>query len=194
MNSSPLQLFRPTGAGRNHDRRSIVWAIARIAAKLSIHNPEVNAIPFLKALPGARRARHGFTLVEVVLALAVASFGLISMMGLLTVGLKTVRDAITTTTEAEISQQLSNQLQMSSYASLVASGQTTYYFTQEGLPTTLSQAVYTAVINPPRKLTAPGGDINAPVSVLTFVISISLSKSPNLPANAIPVHIANNGS
>lgn len=94
-----------------------------------------NAPPVRRASLRRTGARAAFTLVEVVLALGVASFGLISMLGLLSVGLRTAHDAISTTTEAEIRQQLANQLQLSNYSTIAASGATTYYFTQEGFAT-----------------------------------------------------------
>jgi uncharacterized protein (TIGR02598 family) len=136
---------------------------------------------------------RAFTLVEVVLALGVASFGLISMIGLLGVGLKTFHDAISTTTEAEITQQLANQLQLASYSGMTNSGPTNYYFTQEGIATNANNAVYSATVSAPARLTVPGADTSYPTNILTFTISIWSKSSPQI-TNAIPIHIANNGS
>ena len=143
-----------------------------------------------------RRRSHpaAFSLVEVVLALGVVSFGLISLMGLLTVGLKTFHDAMTTTTEAEISQQISNQLQLANFSTISTNTQPTYYyFTEEGVSTNAANAIYTAQVQPPQKLTVPGGDPTSTANTLTFEILIWSKNAPQT-TNAAPVQIANNGS
>jgi uncharacterized protein (TIGR02598 family) len=136
---------------------------------------------------------RAFTLVDVVLALAVVSFGMISMLGLLTAGLQTFHDAINATTEAEITQQLANQLQLASYANLTTNGASTNYFTQEGVLTNATSYVYEATVSPPAKLTVPGGSTSYPTNTLTFIISVWSKSSPQV-TNATPVQIANNGS
>jgi uncharacterized protein (TIGR02598 family) len=136
---------------------------------------------------------RAFTLVEVVLALGVVSFAMISMMGLLTVGLKTFHEAINATTESEITQRLANELALSKYSSLSTSSLSNYYFTQEGIQTNSANAIYYATVSAPAKLNVPGGDPSYPTNTLTFIISISSKSSPQS-TNAIPIHIANNGS
>jgi uncharacterized protein (TIGR02598 family) len=141
---------------------------------------------------------RAFTLVEVVLALGVASFGLISMLGLLAVGLKTFHDATSQTTETQIAQQMANQLQLANYSTLSAQpASTNYCFTQEGVLTNSTGAVYFAKINAPSVLSVPGGASSSASSVntntLTFVISIWSVNSPQT-TNAIAIQIANNGS
>lgn len=134
-------------------------------------------------------------MVEVVMALAVASFGLISMMGLLSIGLETVHDAINTTTEAEIAQQIANQIQLANYSSI--STNTTavsYYFTQDGIATNAVSAVYLATVGVPQALTVPGGTApSAYTNTLTCVISIWSKSAPQI-TNSIPIQISNNGS
>jgi len=154
----------------------------------------------MKTLYSSKRRHHSrhraFTLVEVVLALGVASFGLISMLGLLSVGLKTFHDAINATTEAEITQQLANQLRLASFSSVQGvTTPSTYYFNQEGVATNASSAIYFASVNPPSKLAVPGGSSVATTqtNTLTFVISVWSKSSPQA-TNATPIHIANNGS
>jgi uncharacterized protein (TIGR02598 family) len=136
---------------------------------------------------------RAFTLVEVVLAMGVVSFAMISMLGLLTAGLVTFHDAINATTEAEITQQLANQLELANYSSITNSGVSNYYFTMEGIPTNAASAVYLATVSAPAKLTVPGGSATYPTNTLTFVISIWSKSSPQV-TNAIPIQIANNGS
>jgi uncharacterized protein (TIGR02598 family) len=153
-----------------------------------------------------RQALSGraFTLVEVVLALGVVCFGIISMLGLLTVGLKTFHDAMSQTTETEIAQQLANQLQLANFSTLAANKTgSTNYFTQEGIQltnaagstTAPTSTVYTATINAPSVLTVPGGDSTSTITTntMTFVISIWSVNSPQT-TNAFAIQIANNGS
>ncbi len=144
--------------------------------------------------PSLRMATHAFTLVEVVLALGVASFALLSMMGLLTVGLADFHDAMNASTETQIAQQLASQIELSDFS--VASNQAagTYYFTDEGLATNAAGAVYSATVSAPAKLYVPGEPANSSsTNTLTFLISISCKSSPQT-TNVIPIQIANNGS
>ncbi len=135
-----------------------------------------------------------FSLVEVVLALGVVSFGLISLMGLLTVGLKTFHEAMGATTKAEIAQRLANQLQLASYSAISTNTTASYYyFTEEGLATNASGGIYSARIDPPTKFTVPGGDSTAAANTLKVVIYIWSKNSPQA-TNAVPIQIANNGS
>ena len=152
-------------------------------------------------LPLRQRSRktlsgRAFTLVEVVLALGVVSFGIISMLGLLTVGLKTFHDAMSQTTETEIAQQMANQLQLATFSTISSqSASTNYCFTQEGVLTNAANAVYFAKINAPSVLTVPGGSASSTLTTntLTFVISIWSANSPQT-INAFAIQIANNGS
>jgi uncharacterized protein (TIGR02598 family) len=139
----------------------------------------------------AGAAQRAFSLVEVVLALGVASFGLISMLGLLTVGLKTYHDAISETTETEIAQQMANQLQLAAYSVIATNTANVSYFTQEGQATNAAAAVYCASVSAPASL-AVRGALSSSTNTLTFIISIWSKNSPQT-TNAIPIQIANNG-
>jgi uncharacterized protein (TIGR02598 family) len=148
---------------------------------------------------------RAFTLVEVVLALGVVSFGLISMLGLLTVGLKTFHDAMSQTTETEIAQQISNQLQLANFSSISGiKNSSNYYFTQEGLQltngsstsTAPASTVYTASVAAPSVLAVPGvtsSTSSLATNTMTFVISIWSVNSPQT-TNAFAIQIANNGN
>ena len=54
--------------------------------------------------------RHGFSLVEIVIALGIASFSLIAIVNLLAVGLKASREANTDTTVTAIIQTVSSRI------------------------------------------------------------------------------------
>ncbi len=67
-------------------------------------------------LPNAVRPRAcGFSLVEIVLAIGITSFALIATLGLLPVGLNSLRESSTQTAVANISQYIRGELQQISF-------------------------------------------------------------------------------
>ena len=79
------------------------------------------------------RCRAAFSLVEVCLALGIVSFALLSVVGLMPVGLSAMRQAMDQTTEAQIARTISGEAALVPFDELdqyAAKGP--YYFTQEG--------------------------------------------------------------
>ena len=73
-------------------------------------------LPFL---PGVScRARLGFSLVEVTLALGIVSFSMVAIFGLLPVGLDVSRQAIDTTVCSQITQQMVHAAQQTDFSRL----------------------------------------------------------------------------
>lgn len=62
-----------------------------------------------------KAAQGGFSLVEVTLAMAIAAVALVSIIGMLPQGLRTMRDAGDQAIEARIHQQILSELQMTPY-------------------------------------------------------------------------------
>ncbi len=91
------------------------------------------------------RCRHseGFTLVEVALSMAIMSFAMISVLGLVPMGLTHFRQAMNNTVESQIVQSITSELQLTSYSQL--KNATTYYDAEGGL-TSSSNAIYIAVL------------------------------------------------
>ncbi len=58
---------------------------------------------------------QGFSLVEVTIAMAIASVALVSLMGLIPQGMDTMREAGDTAIEARIHQQVLNELQLTPF-------------------------------------------------------------------------------
>jgi uncharacterized protein (TIGR02598 family) len=78
-------------------------------------------------------ARAGFSLIEITLALGVLSFALVAMMGLIPVGLTTLRGAVDASTMARITQQISSQARMTSFTNLPARfANREFYFDENG--------------------------------------------------------------
>jgi uncharacterized protein (TIGR02598 family) len=85
-------------------------------------------------------ATRAFSLVEVVMSVAIVAFSLIVIVGMIPVGLKTMSDTQTDQAIGTIQNQLRGDLQQVSFVignagSLSTLPSTTYYYTNEGLKT-----------------------------------------------------------
>lgn len=79
--------------------------------------------------PGCVKA---FTLIEVAFSLGIVSFALVSIMGLLSFGLTTCRNAISSTVESHIVQAISNDILLTDFANLASLADRTYAYDNEG--------------------------------------------------------------
>ena len=93
----------------------------------------------MKRCPGPVRPSglSSFTLVEVVFAIAIIAFVLISVLGLMTYASRLVQQADTNSRLADVVGQVSAQFdsQPFSVSTNLATTNASYYFTSEGLPT-----------------------------------------------------------
>ena len=105
--------------------------------------------PFTFSYPRVEKHKKAFSLVEVALALGMTSFGLLSMIALLPLGLMTARKAADLTTQAQIVQFARNQMELTSFTNLASWNTVVLYFDNQGLPTTVNdpQRIYTATFN-----------------------------------------------
>lgn len=78
--------------------------------------------------------RRAFTLVEVVLALGIASIGMIGIFSLTQAGLVAHRDAMNSSIGASIAQQVASQYLLASFDSVSGSGRVTQDYDQRGIP------------------------------------------------------------
>ena len=96
--------------------------------------------------------RRGFSLAEVILSLGVVSFAMVSILGMLPVGLSMFNKAKTNTVEAQIVQGMSNDILLTDFMHLAAMADQSFYFDNEGKPVAASsdtfdlQKIYTAVV------------------------------------------------
>jgi len=115
---------------------------------------------------------HGFSLVECVIAIGIVAFALVSMMGLIPLGLTAFSQALDTSTSSRIVQQVVTDLQQS--ATLPAQ-QPFRYFDDEGFrqETSGGQPLYhvNTVVIPSTRL--PGGESSNLATVL-----IEIAKNP----------------
>lgn len=109
-----------------------------------------------------RKTKRAFQLVEVVLSLALTSFALVSILGLLPMGIKLVEDARRDTLSVEIARSLQLQIQGLARSELQALDSSRFYFDQEGMPTSTvggeSPPIYVATmsLSPPAESVLPG--------------------------------------
>lgn len=83
----------------------------------------------------SRQTARGFSLVEVALALGIVSFGLVSMLGLMPIGLEVFRESIQSTVQTDILRELGSHFQSMPFQDVQSSTEMTYY-TDQGVPTT----------------------------------------------------------
>lgn len=121
--------------------------------------------------PRTKGPCRGFTITEVALALGIVAFAFIPMLGLLPAGLNASREAIDTTLEAQIVQQMKGVALQSDYSnlsSLAASGK--YYFDYQGNPSTEAKAVYRAGFEINSNTTLPNSGQTAKLATVTICV------------------------
>jgi uncharacterized protein (TIGR02598 family) len=100
--------------------------------------------------------RIGFTLVEVMLALAIVSIGLIAILGLLPTGLRSARDAADNTLSATIIQDVFSNIRSQPFGSvdlgngplnLNVTGSQILFYDSSGGQTNLAAAYYRVVVS-----------------------------------------------
>jgi len=124
-------------------------------------------------------ARRGFSLVEVVMALGLASFVLVGLLGLLPIGLNTMRDARGDSLRAEIIKSVANTAQQTDFSLLGTLNGTKYQFDNNGMLSS-TDALYEAVLST--------GSVSVPSSTSPVTL-------PGLASVAIAIHrLANTNS
>ena len=105
----------------------------------------------LKRSGFASKTMCGFSLIEVVIAVGIASFALVTIMGLLPVGLSTFKSTINTAVGTQIAQRIFNDLEIANFANIPIS--TNRFFDEQGTELTSSGAsnapncIYWAQVN-----------------------------------------------
>lgn len=132
-----------------------------------------------------RAGKIGFSLVEVVVAMGIVTFSLVAMLGLMPVGLSTLRQSMDRNAEAQILGQISSELFATSFDRLGEyAGKSPYYFDGEGQPVPSAQsAIYSAVVRPPKAPSYPGVPAGMQTSLADVQVEISSPRS-QLPGQA----------
>ena len=115
---------------------------------------------FYRQPPGHRSA--GYSLVEVMVAVGIVSFGIIAMVSMMPSGLNTFRTSMDRSISSQIAQRIVNEARQTDFATLTGfAGNSTSsykYFTDEGDETTIGAAnqIYVARVDITKQVTIPG--------------------------------------
>lgn len=134
--------------------------------------------------------RNAFTLIEVTMAIGIASFAVLSMLGVMAVGMKTLRGAIDTTVQAQITQGLVASLKQADFSTLTnASSWNRVYDDRGVVATTEAAKMYSASVQV-SNVTLAGGSVNPNlVKVIVGITSVSEPGNPYI----FSTFVANNG-
>lgn len=126
-----------------------------------------------------------FSLVEVVLAIGIVSFAMVSILGLIPVGLHTFRNAMDLSVEAGIAQKLVADVQRTDFQNLQS---TNFTFDDQGIEVAPAGAIFTAQVAPPQALSADG-IMQSNAAAWTVLIKISNRMNPSQ-TNSYPVFVS----
>lgn len=130
------------------------------------------------------------------MALGIAAFCLVALLGLMPVGLKTVRDARGDALQAEILKAMGNIAQQTDYSLLGNLAGKKYYFDINGLlvTSTSADAIYEAVLST-GTVSVPSSSTSTALNGATSVkVEIHRSANTNSEASTHTLFISNNGN
>jgi len=82
----------------------------------------------------ARKFQRGFCLAEVLIAIGITSFALVAMLGVIPVGLQSIKESVFVTSQAAITESLVANAQRTPWDKLDAWNGAMRYFSIEGYP------------------------------------------------------------
>ena len=164
----------PAHSNRNLTCLGVLTYMAKIAAGIRF-SPRFSS----------KNAR-AFTLVEVVISLGIFSFAFLSVAGLMAAGLSTVKNSSSSQAITNINRSLRASLQALPFTNFALGSSTTYYFTESGYSTTVTNTspnapFYKAV------LTAQTTTYPAVTGVSANACNISATISYPYPVNALSI-------
>lgn len=139
-----------------------------------------------------------FSLVEVVLALGIVSFAMISLLGMVPLGLQTFRKSIDTTVQSQIAQRLTGECLLAEWTGTpprFVPPNPVRYFDEQGQESAVaSTALYTVYLCP-TNLTAPGLTSNSlpSSSMATNLLIQIVNKSSRKNTNTVQMILFNPG-
>lgn len=149
--------------------------------------------------PRRPHVRAAFSLVEVTLALGLVAFALISVLGLMPVGLTTMREAMDQTTQSQISRRVAGEMMLTPFSKLdawLANGP--IYFDDQGEKQAAENGETRYSVEIRRGVSSfPGSsnETNLQGSLATFLIEIRRGSGPSAPfVSTNVVHIPNSGT
>ena len=176
----------------------------------SLAKTGIEILPPKRYAAASRQSRAGFSLVEVVIAVGIVAFAFIPLLGLVPMGLNASRQAIDTTVEAQIIQQMTSEALQTDFSTLsTLNNSALLYFDANGnVTSSASSAIYKACFSVPTGGTQlPGMATGTTTQQLTTVTIYILSTrtaggmaaqsqtdlSGNSSTKQYFVYVANNG-
>ena len=142
-----------------------------------------------------RSRRGGFSLVEVTLAVGLTSFALLAIVGMMPVGMTTMRQAIDSTVESQITREMRTKVQQVPFSALSSmfSGRE-FFFAESGAPTTKDgwdrrYTVRTAIEEP----AYPGSEKAGADSLSSIAIEITTGEGETKTTRLQHLLVANRG-
>lgn len=125
-------------------------------------------------------SQRAFSLVEVTIAMGIASFAVIGVMSLVPSGLATLRASVDASVVSRIMRTVaSDARQANDFAGIV---NTTNYFDDNGLKTTKNESIYSAELTVLPGAVVPGASSANPN---LKAISVRVARAPGAPTNAL---------
>jgi uncharacterized protein (TIGR02598 family) len=144
----------------------------------------------MKTTPRFPASQKAFTLVEVTMAIGISSFAILSMLGVLAVGMKTMRGAIDTTVQAQITQDVVGTLKQADFSTLSNASSWAWKYDDRGVAVQNEAAkVYGASVEL-APVSLSGGNANP--NLLKVIVSINNLTEPGNP-HVFSTFISNNG-
>jgi len=140
-----------------------------------------------------------FSLVEVTIALGIVSLAMLSVMGMMPVGLSTMRAAMDQTTEAQIARRISGEAALIPFDQLDAyAAAGPYFFTQDGTLQSVKNEQTRYTISLRRVSATYPGSSNAPnlsSNIATFLVETARgADNATIASSTNVIHIPNSGN
>jgi len=141
----------------------------------------------------ARKILRGFSLIEVVIALGIGSFALVAMLGVIPVGLQSIRDSVFVTSQAAITESLVANAQRTPWDKLDAWNGALRYFSVEGRPLTTSNSAAVFAVTTRLVKTVPAASTGLPHQQLAR-LTVEIRSLNSQQTAKISALVGNNGS
>jgi uncharacterized protein (TIGR02598 family) len=99
-----------------------------------------------------RNQGKAFTLIETLMAIGIVSVAMVSILGLIPVGLNTFADAMGLSVESSIVQSVCNDILRTDYTNVTAALAKSIYYDREGRSTNYGSRLYSVEISEPRSV------------------------------------------
>jgi uncharacterized protein (TIGR02598 family) len=146
--------------------------------------------PIVSRRSSPRRDSAGFSLVEIVIAVGVAAFALMALLGLLPSGLKTFKSSVDASVGSQIAQRIFNDLQIADWASVTNNTNPVRFFDEQGTELADSNAInciYWARVNVSSNSSGVSTTYlnNTTANLVTVNVMVANNPGGALPTNVI---------